>query len=615
MLRRTFIEDEILHAARHIVDNHNVPLWVSFAYQIQLDIQQAQVTHSFSAFEDVKKSYRETKCRYEEHDKWHKSLSHDVWDKSSNNHVLDVVEEFGQWIEGSRCGKADPVEIYRRIDSGQTMEEAMLGCPRVPLLANFPVTCGSLKTEMQLEWNVLGLRLVNHTGHLTLLCHVYNALRAIDPTCPVWPDMELVIRNQTPEKIFIGGRPSTALDAHKRMMLAMGYSSTNSARDARGMRMNRKNFRQREFASPAVCQNLFERWLGKETRKIDEAAFELQQLLYSEKYKPVLEQALLFPFDLEAHMSGHAQKPMSPLPKMIQTLSKLSLALVAEMPAFMFDYFSMTRRCYEIYRHINEKFLEHVGAPRHLLASKETDTNCPVSVTTCMFQSAVTSEAFNQFMRTNKSGHKAIGPGIARKIRAMMPETTNAEQKGLMEDVLGKVKAGRGAEVMGTMVDLAEHASAKHAFNPALKAIENMISRGEGDAEIRKLREMVNGSNYGAPLFQVRHLNSLYGGGMEAQWQGLVIPDNQLKDLSLARAENPTLLMLNWLFINTSKKLRGVGRDGAVENGCKEVSAKAMEELQASRQMECNQTRAIVESEDWESLSRIYGRQGRNSTR
>jgi hypothetical protein len=126
---------------------------------------------------------------------------------------------------------------------------------------------------------------------------------------------------------------------------------------------------------------------------------------------------------------------------------------------------------------------------------------------------------------------------------------------------------------------------------------------------------MVNGSNYGAPLFQVRHLNSLYGEGMEAQWQGLVIPDNQLKDLSLARAENPTLLMLNWLFINTSKKLRGVGRDGAVENGCKEVSAKAMEELQASRQMECNQTRAIVESEDWESLSRIYGRQGRNSTR
>ncbi|KAK5312452.1 hypothetical protein LTR93_011323 [Exophiala xenobiotica] len=196
MLRRTFIEDEILHAARHILENRNVPLWVSFALQAQLHIQRLNSFIPIDALKDWKNAYE--------------SLGVETCPKDSEGHLSTGVTDFGQWTEGS--------------------------------------------------------------------------------------DMEMVIRNQDPTRIFVGARPQTLLDGEKRLYLAMGMSTTSLARGARkGMTFKRTNAKQREYEKSTIAANLFGRWMGRESRKHDEAAHHLRQLLFGYKYRYGLAHKMFVP--------------------------------------------------------------------------------------------------------------------------------------------------------------------------------------------------------------------------------------------------------------------------------------------------------------------------------
>ena len=341
MLRRIFIEDEILHAARHILENHTVPIWVSLALQIQLDIQRLNTLHPIKAFEDLKKSFQATKARCKAHQDWSKSLGFQIWRKSNDEHVGVVASQFGDWIEGGKCGRHDGEDIRHRVDAGEQYDEAFKAAKRLPLLELFPVTCGTMKTEIQLEFHLLGVRLINGSGHVMMLCHLYNALRIISPCAGAWPDMELVIRNQGENKVFIGGRPKTLEDAHKRLCLALGMSLTGFAKDtSRGGHFRQENVEKRAFKHSPLAQNLLDRWLGRETRKIDEAAYDLQQLLFNTEYERRLREDMYSA--TATQMDQVVSKLLPASTKMVQTLSRLSQAFNAEMPAIAFDVSTLT---------------------------------------------------------------------------------------------------------------------------------------------------------------------------------------------------------------------------------------------------------------------------------
>ncbi|KIW89710.1 uncharacterized protein Z519_09866 [Cladophialophora bantiana CBS 173.52] len=136
-----------------------------------------------------------------------------------------------------------------------------------------------MKTEFQLEWQTLGLKLLNNTARVPMLCHLYNALRIVDSKAPVWPDMELLIRNQSPGAVFTGGRPQTLVQARNSFLLSIGMSATSLAKDSRGMRLRKGNTVLRQYEQGPIARNLFYRWMGRETRKTNEAAYQLQELL------------------------------------------------------------------------------------------------------------------------------------------------------------------------------------------------------------------------------------------------------------------------------------------------------------------------------------------------
>ncbi|EHY60040.1 hypothetical protein HRR83_006398 [Exophiala dermatitidis] len=610
MLKGAFIEDEILHAARHVLHNHNVPVWVSFALQIQLDIQRVDSILHLPAFEDLKKAYAVTKQKYKDHRKWTKSLGFEIWDKRRHNHVAMLTEQFGDWIEEGKPGKADHVEVIRRMSEGQSFEQAARESKRVPLLEYFPVTCGTMKTEMQLEWHVLGLKLVNDTGHVTLLCHLYNALHIINPKAPIWPDMELVIRNQKAEKIFIGGRPKTLEDVEKKVLMAMGMSTTSLAKDSRGVRFNKAKVHERGFDHAPIAHNLFERWLGQETRKHDEAAYRLQELLFGTKYQRDLQDRL---YAVEASDSEFAEirSQLTPLnTKMVRTLGNLAQGFMAEMPAFAFDYFSMQRTCFELYRQINKGFFDLDDIPEKLSAD-ELMRNCPAHVTMSMIGSAVRSEAMNRMLkRKDKSIHKALGPTWAKHMKSLAPESMDVEVRQEMEQMLKATTDGDIQSVVSKIWDINEYSVSNKLFEPVLSAISGLIEQKKHDFELRKLRKLVSETSYGIFLFRHPSLENLYGPGSLKEWENMAFAESEIQRRTEFRADSLVFYVFSSSFLYQRKVLNGKGKDSHAYSAHNGLSRDEYLEREDDLRQELQKEQAEQAlKDDWENCGEIYGKE------
>ncbi|KIV76834.1 hypothetical protein PV11_08693 [Exophiala sideris] len=615
MLRGAFVEDEILHAARHIVENRNVPLWVSFALQVQLDIQHLDTFVHIDAFKDLKIAYADTKARHKEHKKWTESLDFEIWPKDSEGHLNTMVSDFGQWIEGSKCGKRDVMQFHRLREAGVDKDTAFNMSERVPLLENFPVTCGTMKTEMYLEWHILGLRLVNYTGHVVMLCHLYNTLRSINATAPIWPDMELVIRNQDSGRIFVGPRPSTVQDGEKRLYLAMGMSTASLAKDSKGLAFKKTNAKQREYEKSAIAGNLFDRWMGQETRKHDEAAYRLQELLFGEKYRHDLAHKMFVP---EQDLSDADKKYpdiKSLRTKIVRTLISLSEGFTADMPAFMFDYFSMERQCFEIFRIIKEAYRAQSGAGSDTNAQQKDKTNSPISFTLSLFDSARGGEEITRNMRSNKAESKARGPAVAKYLKSQLIGFDDEEGQDAVEEILKLARQGRAGEWISKHTDISEYSAARNVFAPMLDVLGGIIKQNNGDLEIRKLRPRVCNTAYGIFLFRSCSLHALYGPEGDKVWQDIVVAEAEIQKIYQKSAHHPGWWLLTAYVLRQRKVMFGEGEDSFVEADMDtKMSPEQLAQHVQDYALSSSAAEDMVVKEDWENVAEIFGKQTRDTS-
>ncbi|EXJ66064.1 uncharacterized protein A1O5_10678 [Cladophialophora psammophila CBS 110553] len=615
MLRGKFIEDEILHAARHILENRNAPIWVSLALQIQLDIQRVDEVKAVRAFRDLKQAYEVIKFRAEEHHKWRRSLGYEIWENSWHNHVQTVVDEFGEWIKGKNCGKSDGEEVLQWVGAGFNVKHAVRASGRVPLLEYFPVTCGTMKTELQLEWHTLGLKLVNCTAHVPMLCHLYNALRIVDPKAPVWPDMELLIRNQSPRKIFTGGRPKTLVQARNRFLLSIGMSATSLAKDSRGMRLKKDNPGLRQYEQAPIAQNLFYRWMGQETRKIDEAAYQLQKLLFSRKYQQDLERSLYVNITPPAHNSTH-RTVISLQTKMVRTLARLSDGFTAEMPALMFDFFSMERRCVTTFVHLAESFRKMNEGSQSSTSPDQTTAVSPVRVTLQIFGASVDSEIVARRVGSkNRAENRARGPVVAKQMKSMLSAVQDEDSQAYLSQALTLIRNGRIGEVFGEHIDLSENAPAAEIFRPVRSVVEMLLSQEKGKVELGKLRRLVGTKDYGIFLFRHSSLKALYGPGKDRSWKDFVVAESVIEEARLRKADNPVLYLAAMVFLQQKKVMCGAGEDSHEKSGLRSYSVKDIEQEVREEWFNggpCHwEDVAQTDKEDWEKFEGIYGKEGR----
>jgi hypothetical protein len=152
MIRGVFIEDDVLRAARHIIENQAAPIRTMFALQLQLDIQRLGERYPIAAFSDLRDTFENVCSQADQYFKWLTTIDFKPWDNTWNKHVHTLIEQFEDWIEGKASGTSDPVEVQAPVDTGMSWADATRISRKVPVLEIFPVTCGLIELELLMQW-------------------------------------------------------------------------------------------------------------------------------------------------------------------------------------------------------------------------------------------------------------------------------------------------------------------------------------------------------------------------------------------------------------------------------------------------------------------------------
>lgn len=272
-----FAKDEIMAGVRHMMYKREIRFWAIFGCQIFVDIQDELEDCTADALKDVRAALHKAKQAHREHRDYMEALPYTLWDPQYDDQLQSVLNDQNDWVFTDELGRIKEENIYFN-EFGRFHSEPDT------LLKVHPLRCGMLKYDLYLQHHKMGIDLVNESGHVLMLCHLYVAARLTVGDMPQWPDLQLVIAKHSPERLFIGGLPKDLTQCFKRFSLASGSSAMTFAR-------NRRNdshiFRQKNLrllrSSSAISEVFYERISGM-TRDPDASVRKLQSLLIDVKH-------------------------------------------------------------------------------------------------------------------------------------------------------------------------------------------------------------------------------------------------------------------------------------------------------------------------------------------
>ncbi|KAF7502110.1 hypothetical protein GJ744_007108 [Endocarpon pusillum] len=219
-------EDEMTRGMREMVKHKKIPLWLTFAAQIFLDIHHTLREKVGDGLFDLVKSARYVENSITQVLKFHENLRIENWPRSNDQGLLQILELITNWV------KTDPVEAARRrLIKGPRLQLP----PTEPflLLKHHPIYCGLLSYSIKALTQEASIIFVNAWGSVLYSAHLYNALRQEKLISTPWQDMDLALLMHRIEDMFIGDFPKAIDDYFKRFSLAMGYSASMFAKNRR----------------------------------------------------------------------------------------------------------------------------------------------------------------------------------------------------------------------------------------------------------------------------------------------------------------------------------------------------------------------------------------------
>lgn len=368
-----------------------------------------------------------------------------------------------------------------------------------------------------------------------MTAHLYCALRIHDPSLPLWPDMELFIAMQGPEYIFVGGLPTTMAEAKAKVLLAYGASAGSFAKDRHRRQQKGRDIRserRRVVRVTAITENLSERITGAETRKVDECAHGLQELLISSKYTESISRLMWQDkhtrgksvSELIIGMSAGAGEGSAACSAAYNTFRGLSLAFSVEAPAFALDYLSLHRRCWEMFKQISTGFFTTLEDTTAISTRSQSpsDPENAFGLTLQIIGSVVESEEFNEHLRKSKKLSIPGGPGSSKSFQSMTSTNATAEYKEISAEIAHKIETQGVAAVAAELFIIEKGHAATHILQPVDAVIRSLYKIGEGDMELKKLKKLQAQSTYGQYVFSDNALKSLFGPDREREWEMLL---------------------------------------------------------------------------------------------
>lgn len=215
-------QDELIDGLRTMMDGEKFkacPTHAVFNMQLLLDIHNDLRTDALYPFEELQglANHCITLIDYQ--------VSHSKDFDIPNKHEKELlqIKHFAQEWVFDGTGKAQNSAAHSQ--GGKS--------PLFHFLRMNPVYCGLLTFRLNMLRRDAGQTLANTWGSAIAAMHFYNACRQGCGLNRRWEDAEFVYQIHTTERSFVGAPPKYPQDYRKRLLLMVGASVTNFARNRR----------------------------------------------------------------------------------------------------------------------------------------------------------------------------------------------------------------------------------------------------------------------------------------------------------------------------------------------------------------------------------------------
>ncbi|KAF7511437.1 hypothetical protein GJ744_004626 [Endocarpon pusillum] len=236
-----------------------------------------------------------------------------------------------------------------------------------------PLLAGLLKFSIHLMMQSEGILLVNSVTTVLSTAHLYNAVREEGylPRDKNWEDLDFILNIHSSQDIFIGNRPTNPEEYAKRMSLAQGISPETFAKNRRSMgpKYSKKGYRELNTTCP-VASAFRNRYCSQGSVDLSIQIVEdlIHQLAFKEqKFKTGINKRFL------KHWKSCGLRL-----RLEDFVEYLAEALQLEATQYQFDYFGLYRRVWALLKSIKEKIRPIVVKTFNEMIMKKYDSDSGV---------------------------------------------------------------------------------------------------------------------------------------------------------------------------------------------------------------------------------------------
>ena len=335
-------EDELIKGFREMHTTKQVPVCLSFAFQIWLDINHILRENVLKGRLDLLKAGLKAQAALEP------TLTQEI--QAFKDPELQAKDAKKRWDWVEREVKRDRIDDIKR-ESLKNLYSTEDYNPKPFYLFNrHPVACGMLKLWLTLQIREFGCTISRCTGAVLSLSHLYNALRQNRYLDIEWPAIEDLILTASAAKLFVGGLPTDMTTCLKRYQLMMAFSATMFASDRDGGRhkydrvtLSQKGWREWHIEPPII--SIFEDCYFLQNKAVEWSTARVEAVLRKRD---------------QGRSQGRGETDCQR--SSLQLLMSLREALAQEYKELTYDYFGIHHLSLDFLRTLRKELKEDLNA-------------------------------------------------------------------------------------------------------------------------------------------------------------------------------------------------------------------------------------------------------------
>jgi hypothetical protein len=329
---RLHAEHEILRAMRYLLSCKKQTLWVTFAFQVFLDIRHIMREDITWAFGDLCRGSKLITSNIEEILQFSVDVGVAHLSRNQDQVLNQVLDQVRRWTE------QDLVCILtnwaRELGESSTVKRHV---PPYYLLKRDPLWCGTLLYSFRMVAHEVAIATANSWSCILLTAHLYNGFRQSGLLTCRWEDMERIVSMHGAENLFVGTAPKTLPDSLRHLSLATGMRPSELAPNQRQKETTFSKLKWRRLKQLTPVSSLFKGRFCEADGRTDLGPNDVIKALRQKASEG----------DSEVYQ-------IRPAVDLCDIIDKLGLAIEHETKQTTFSHFKMYLLCSKLLRQLHE---------------------------------------------------------------------------------------------------------------------------------------------------------------------------------------------------------------------------------------------------------------------